>query len=199
MALDRNAGGVAHKGDALGRVEVGDVMRSVSGSVEHLKLPRAEGKDFAAFKDLEILVRHREELTIEALHLFPVKPGSATKKLGGISHMHCAPGVDEDAQSRILLNQGSCSACVIKMNVREQNSVQIGDAEFVPPQLFAKGVNGGAGTRIQQRVEAFRSQQGCSDRARMTGPGKVKRSGWDHKETDCSASKRKKQRQTRQD
>src|SRR6516165_7200266 len=53
MPFDRNAGSVAHKGDALCRVEVRHVMRSVSGSVMHLKLPRAKRKDFAAIKNVQ--------------------------------------------------------------------------------------------------------------------------------------------------
>jgi hypothetical protein len=59
----------------------------------------------------------------------------------------------------------------------------------VARQLFAKRAKGGAGTRVHQRVEPFRSQQSRSDRARVAGPNQVKRSRRGHKEEDCSATK----------
>jgi len=105
MALDGNARGVAHKGDALRRVEVGDVMRRVAGSVKDLKLPRAEAKDLAAFEGTEIRLRHGEELPIEALHLVAIKPRSTVEKLGRVGHMRRAARMNKNLQSRILLNQ----------------------------------------------------------------------------------------------
>src|ERR1700751_1111673 len=105
MALDGNARGVAHKGDALRRVEVGDVMRRVAWSVKDLKRPRAEAKDLAAFEGMEIRLRHGEKLPIETLHLVAIKPRSAVEKLGRVGHMRRAARMNKNLQSRILLNQ----------------------------------------------------------------------------------------------
>jgi hypothetical protein len=145
-------------------------MRSVSGSVEHVKLPRAKRKDFTTLKNLQIGLRHREELSIQWLHLVAVKPRSAAEKLGGISHVCRTARVNENAQLRILPNQRSCCPGVIKMNVCEKNGVQVGDAEPMARQLFAKRAKGGAWAGVYERVEPFRAQESRSDRARMAGP-----------------------------
>ena len=103
--------------------------------------------------------------------------------------MCCAARVNENAQSRILLNERSSRAGVIEMNVREQNRVQVGNVQPMARELFAKRAKGRAGTRVHQRVEPFRSQQSGSDRARVAGPSQVKRNRRGHKEEDCSATK----------
>jgi len=69
--------------------------------------------------------------------------------------MCCAARVNENAQSRILLNERSSRAGVIEMNVREQNRVQVGNVQPVARQLFAKRAEGRPGTRVHQRVEPF--------------------------------------------
>ena len=52
--------------------------------------------------------------------------------------MCCAARVNENAQSRILVNERSSRAGVIEMNVREQNRVQVGNVQPVARELFAK-------------------------------------------------------------
>jgi len=106
--------------------------------------------------------------------------------------MRCAQRVNENTQTRILLNQRSRSASVIEMNVREQNRVQVGNAEAVTRQLFAERAKGGGGARVHQRVASLRSQQSRSDRARVAGPNEVERNSRLHEEEDCSVIKREK-------
>src|SRR5215468_10305898 len=66
--------------------------------------------------------------------------------------MCCAARVNENAQSRILLNERSSRAGVIEMNVREQNRVQVGNVQPVARELFAKRAKGRPGTRVHSAL-----------------------------------------------
>lgn len=147
MALNADAGCIADKCDACGRVKVGDVMGSVTRSVEHLQLPRAKSKNFTAMQNVEISFGHREEFTKETLHVGAIQAFGARDEYRWIGHVTCAARMNINLQVRILQEKRAGSAGVVEVNVGKKNGLQLGYAEVVCRELFAELLqrNGRAG------------------------------------------------------
>ena len=62
---DADACGVSGEGYAFLRVEIGDVVARMAGSVEHCEISRAKRNGFAALEDLDVLFGHGQSFAEE--------------------------------------------------------------------------------------------------------------------------------------
>ena len=71
---------------------------------------------------------------------------------------------------------------MIEMNVREENRIQVRDAEPVNSKLLAKSRKCGGRAWVNERSEFFEAQKSRGNRPRMAGPDEVERNHRCHKE-----------------
>jgi hypothetical protein len=187
MAIDGDAGGVADKGHAVAGIEIGDVMGGVTGSTEDLEPAGAQGKSLPAIERAEIGRRNGKEITEEALHVVAVEAGGAVQEPGGVSHVRGAAGMHVDLEARVFADKFAGGSGMIEVNVREQDEVQVGNAEAVQSKLFAQSGNGGGGPGINDGRGVLGAQQGGGNRTRMAAPVQIDGNGWAHRSSECSA------------
>jgi len=139
---DANPRGVADESEAVGVIEVADVVRSVAGGVDDVELAFAEGNGFAAFEDAEIFLRDGERVAEEAREIVSPKAAGAGEKFRGIGQVRRAELVDVNLEAGIFADECAGGAGMVQVNVRDEDGVEIGDGEAVGAKLLAQSCDG---------------------------------------------------------
>lgn len=84
-----------------------------------------------------------------------------------------ATGMDVHLKPRIFPYEPASSRSVIEVNVREKDCAQVTDGYSLLLQPLPQCVNGGCGTRVDERAVILKSENGARNRARMAGPMKI--------------------------
>jgi hypothetical protein len=91
--------------------------------------------------------------------------------------------MNEDLETRIFANESTGCACVIEMDVSDEDSIEVSDSDTVSFELLTKSVKSGRGTRINKSCRTGRAEESRGNGARMAGPEKVngnrRMHGWD--------------------
>ena len=133
---------VAGERDTFLRVEISHVMAGVPRGVEHVEFFIAERERFAAFEDFEVLFGDGLRFAEKPMEIVGPQAGSAGKKPGRIDEVWGAIGVDINAEAWIFKYERTGGASMVKMNVREQDGVEIGDGEPAGEQVMVEGFKG---------------------------------------------------------
>ena len=149
-----DACGVADEGDARVRGEVAHVMRGVAGCVRHLERSPAFLDAFAAVKDDQRLLRHRRDLTPEAVHRVAVQARRARQQLPRIDQVRRSLRVNEDAQLGVLADQRPGRSGVIEMDMRNQERGDVTHGDPGPFELPFQGPERAGRSGIDERDAA---------------------------------------------
>jgi len=173
MARDANAGGVTNKGDTFGGIEVRDVMRSVARGVQDTQFPRAKRQSFAAMNDVQVILRDRKKITEESLHRAAIQTLRAGQQQLGIRHVSGAARVNIDFQKRIFFYKGTSSPGMVKMDVSEEDCLEVRDQQAVKSELLTQGLQSRSGAGINKSTSAVAAKQSRGDGARPSLPVQI--------------------------
>lgn len=118
---DADACGVSGEGHAFLRIEIGDVVARVSGSVEDFEIALAERDGFAAFEDVDVLFGDRERFAEKAREFIAPQTSRAGEKNGRIGQVERAALMDVNAEAGIFANEGAGGSGVIEVDVSEED------------------------------------------------------------------------------
>ena len=133
--------------------------------------------------------RNRQKFAEQALHVVPVQARGATKKFGWVNHVGNAARVDVNLKAGILADERPGGTSVIKMDVSQEDSAEIGNIESVSGELLTKSGKSGGGPWVNERHVVFGAQEGGRNRLTMAGPIEVNGNGRIHGRKECSATK----------
>ena len=94
-------------------------MLCVTGRVDRKKVEIPDNDLLRIHWDCELILRNRQKLTPESLHPISVNARGAGDQLFRIQQMRRAIRVDKDL--RALTREPARRACMVKVDVREQN------------------------------------------------------------------------------
>ena len=132
---EAKAGGVANVGDAGRLIEVGNVMRSVAGSVGDFDIAAGEVEFFATGENLQILGRNGKEFAEHGLHGVAIEAASAAEEFFGIGHVRRADFVDVNLERGVFADERAAGASVIEVDVGEENEIEVADGETARGEL----------------------------------------------------------------
>src|ERR1700682_618688 len=112
------------------------------------KFAGAQRQRLTPFENLEILLGHRERFPKKLMQGLRPESGGTGEQLGRIDHMRCAQLVYVNLKARIFFDQRPCRACVVEMDMSEENRIQISDRKSLGTQLLAKSGDSGCWTGI---------------------------------------------------
>src|SRR5689334_24153229 len=113
-------------------VEKDHVVRGVSWGIVHFQAPTGNIEHVAALNCLQAFSRYRENVSPELLHTLTIDAARAGKKTCGINQMWCSLALDVDLCLRHRTKKQADAACVIKMNMRQE---QMGDVLWIEAGL----------------------------------------------------------------
>jgi hypothetical protein len=170
LTLDADTGGIPDEGHSFLVVEVAHVVRGVAGSVDNFEFARAERESFAAFEDAQIFSRDRKCFAKEKLQLIGPEALRAGQQFGRIGHVGRAILVNVDGKPGIFTNERAAGPCVIQVDVRKQDGVEIAHREAVCLKLLAKGFERRAWSWVDDGAVAVGFEKGRGNGARVTHP-----------------------------
>ena len=177
---DADAGGVSGEGHAFLRIEIGDVVARVAGSVEDFEISRAERNGFAAIEDVDVLFGDWESFAEETREFIAPQAACAGEKNGRIGHVEGAALVHVNAEAGIFADEGAGGSGVIEVNVGEEDGFEIGDGESAGAEFGAQSFERGGRAGIDDGVMAAGFEESGGDGVRAAGPVEIERGGGGH-------------------
>jgi hypothetical protein len=113
--------------------------------------------------DLDSVLRDRSELAPEPVEVLPVKTTRASLEAAGVDEMWGADLADVDPQLLVLAGEEARRACMVEVDVREQQVAEVPDSETVFRQAGLQRIDAGRRSTIDQRRLAAGQQVGRDD------------------------------------
>lgn len=177
---DADACSVSGEGHAFLRIEIGDVVAGVAGSVEDFEIALTERYRFAAFEDVDILFGDRERFAEKVREFIAPQAAGAGEKNGRIGQVERAALMDVNAEAGIFADEGAGGSGVIEMDVGEEDGFEIGGGESAGVELGAQSFERGSWAGINDGVMAAGFKESGGDGVRAAGPVEIKRGGGGH-------------------
>ena len=95
--------------------------------------------------DVHVLLRNRRELAPERVERVPVQTTRASFQAAGVDEVRSADLRDVHLQARLLADENAGRACVVEVDVREQEMAEVGqrDAQLGESLLQRRDARGG--------------------------------------------------------
>ena len=104
-------------------------MRRVSWSVRDVEIAAAGAHSLFSPQAKDGVGGDRGHLAPKAIHRITVETGRAGQQLVGIDQVRRPLFVDQHSHPRVLANQRASGACVVQMNVSEQQRRHVGHGQ----------------------------------------------------------------------
>jgi len=101
-----------------------------------MELPGAQGNRLATIQSTKIFSWDGKKLTKQTLQILSIQARSTVQKLAGIHHVGRATFMHVNGQPRVFADEGPGGGSVIKMNMGQENSIQIGYTETLALELL---------------------------------------------------------------
>jgi hypothetical protein len=110
------------------------------------------------------------------------------KKFGRVNQVSSAAGGDVNPKAWIFADERPSGSGVVKVDVSQEDGIEVGNRETVPSELFIKSGESRGRPGINERHAVFGAQEGGGNRATMAGPIEVNGDGRVHGRKECSAN-----------
>ena len=147
-----------------------------AGQAEHL---RAD--------DVHVLLGHGSELAPERVELVAVEPARACLEPGRVNQVRRADLGDVHLQVRVLADEHARRACVVEVDVREQQVPDVAQLEPALGQARLQRGNAGGGAAVVERETVVRLEQVAADHPLAAEVQEVDRVALGHDPILCAA------------
>jgi len=133
--------GVSHKRNPTLTLEIADVMAGMSWCIENVEFPGPQSYLLAPSQNIQVLSRYGFDRPPILASLCPENTGCTLQQACRVDKVRGASFVDKNPNPWVFRDESPCRTGMIQVDVSEQDSRDIGNADADVSQLPLKKVN----------------------------------------------------------